>query len=243
MSKEIREAAKLFRAHEKYGRSSPELFRDFVSASFNALYKPIELEPGQGEAREAAYMAIVERYTGYARSATVIRDLFPQALALCAITNLRKEDFLGALAQELEVLNRHQGQFFTPTGLASLSARIQLDADFIARKRAEGERITLLEPAAGAGIMLIEAARHLEEMGVNLAEEVTIRAIDISPMASQMSSVQMMLCEIPAVIYQGNGLSTNIEADCSDKVVTRVLAERLLREAESLQDEAATAAE
>lgn len=243
MSKEIREAAKLFRAHEKYGRSSVELFRDFVSASFNALYKPIELEPGQGEAREAAYMAIVERYAGYARSATVIRDLFPQALALCTIVNLRKEDFLGGLAQELEVLNRHQGQFFTPAGIAMLSAKAQLDAEFIARKRAAGERITLLEPAAGAGVMLIEAARHLEDMGVDLSREVTMYAIDISPMAFQIASIQMMLCEIPAVIYQGSGLSANIEANHSDKVVTRALGARLLRESKARPGKTATAAE
>lgn len=228
MRKEIREVAKNFRSFERHGVAARDMFRDFVDASFNALFKNIELEPGQGELREAAYMEIANRYSGFHRNAAVIRELFPSALAACATVNAECEDFLGQLAQELEVLNARQGQFFTPASLAGLIARMQIDATTVARVIGSGRRFTISEPACGAGIMLLEAAKHLGELQVDLGSQVTMYAIDAAPLAFRMCAIQLTLANIPAVVYLGNGLSHDIEAECSDKVVTRVLAQRVI---------------
>lgn len=76
--------------------------------------------------------------------------------------------------------------------------------------------------------MLIEAARYLEDdLGVDLTKEVIMSAVDVSPMAFHMASIQLTLCNIPAVIFLGNGLSSDIEESCSDKVITRILADQI----------------
>jgi hypothetical protein len=66
--------------------------------------------------------------------------------------------------------------------------------------------ITLMEPAAGAGGMVIASAFALLDEGINYQQAMHATLIDIDALACHMAYTQLCLLHVPAIVIYGNAL-------------------------------------
>ncbi len=190
-----REFIRLFRDTARYHHRH-EVFRDFAEmatlAVQNAFLRSPELEN--------EYLAIAGRYQA--------EDLKRMAQLLGCLTGAlecQPGDFLGAIFMELEIGSTHMGQFFTPYSLSQMMARLTV-GDF--RQQLEHHPfITLQEPAAGAGSMVIAIAEAMMEQGINYQEKLFACCIDIDATAAHMCYLQLAYLGVPAEVVIGNTLT------------------------------------
>ena len=96
-----------------------------------------------------------------------------------------------------------RGEFYTPPEISKLMGMITVDAKTaIANK----DVITVLEPACGAGGMVLALA---EEFAPDSVDLLRVTCQDINPVAVDMCYVNMTLWGIPARIRLGNFLAHN----------------------------------
>lgn len=175
-----------------------QVFADFCEMS--ALSISNAFDKAQSETREARYLQIVKGY-----SAEEVA-LFPQLLGhLTDWLEGGMDDCLGKLFMQLELGNHWKGQFFTPFEIARLMAQMTV-GDVRAQVQEQGF-ITVCEPAAGAGGMLIAMADTIAEQGMNFQKVMHATAIDVDATAVHMCYVQLSLLGVPAVVLHGNALS------------------------------------
>ena len=178
--------------------SLQQVFRDFCELS--ALSFSNATDRVNFDKREARYMQIVRQYE---RDEV---DRFPRMLA-CVVRELEMgmSDVMGSLFMALELGNADKGQFFTPYPVATLMARLTL-GDVAAHVERAGF-VSLSEPAAGAGGMVIAAAEAIRDAGVNYQQAMHVITTDIDATACHMAYIQFALLHIPAVVIHGNGLN------------------------------------
>ncbi len=70
--------------------------------------------------------------------------------------------------------------------------------------------ITLIEPASGAGGMIIAAADVIAKQGFDIASQLYVDATDLSPLCFKMTYLQLALRGIPATVRRGNSLSLEV---------------------------------
>ena len=174
------------------------VFSDFCEMAALSMSNAVDLN--QFAPREERYLQIVKAYN----ADEIAR--FPKMLA-CVTEALeaRMHDCLGQLFMSLEMGNHWTGQFFTPYELAGLMARMTVhDAKEQIQLRGH---ITVMEPAAGAGAMVIAIADAMREQGLNYQQCMHVTAVDVDPTAAHMCYVQLALLHVPAVVVIGNSLS------------------------------------
>jgi hypothetical protein len=121
-------------------------------------------------------------------------------------------DLLGPLYEELASKGdkRHWGQYFTPQTVADFMAQMTLAADPFSE-----DRLTrVCEPCSGSGVMLLSFARTvLSRHGAQALERLSLTAIDLDPICSLMTAVQLLgNCLVfqhafgEVVVYRGNAL-------------------------------------
>ena len=181
-------------------RERHDVLADFLEMAVCAIRKNT-LPPGPAaDALEGQYMAVVKR-----NRPEDVRAM-PQLLGITALAVQEGGcDFLGQVVGDLELLNEHMGQFFTPYDVSRMMAEMTL-ADAGELIRANGF-ITVAEPASGAGGMIIAAADVIAKQGFDVARQLYVDATDISPMCFKMTYLQAALRGIPATIRRGNTLS------------------------------------
>ncbi|EZP70591.1 hypothetical protein BV96_03267 [Sphingomonas paucimobilis] len=160
----------------------------------------------QFDRREARYLQIVRQY----RSDVV--DLFPRVLAeLVNALEAGISDVLGPLFHDFELHNKARGQFFTPYSICQMMADGSFadEADLRARIDQRGY-IRAMEPACGAGSMVIALAETMKARGINYQRHLHVTAIDIDPRAVHMAYSQLSLLHVPAHLMVGNSLSGEI---------------------------------
>lgn len=181
-------------------RERHDVFADFLEMAVCAIRKRT-LPPGPAaDAIEGQYMAVVKR-----NAADDVRKM-PTLLGITALAVQEGGcDFLGQVAGDLELINGHMGQFFTPYDVSRMIAEMTLqDAGELVREKGF---ITVAEPACGAGGMIIAAADVIEKQGFDIGRQLYVDATDISPMCFRMTYLQASLRGIPATIRRGNTLS------------------------------------
>lgn len=178
-----------------------EVFRDFAELSYCAFAKTRATSPERAEALEAQYMDVVKRY----RDPDDIRRM-PELLGIAVSTlSVGGCDFLGAVAGEIGALNGDLGQFFTPYEVSRMMAEITLsDADAIIER--EGF-MTVSEPAAGAGGMLLAVADVIEGRGFNLETQVWFEAVELSRSTYHLAYIQLSARGLAGLVVCGNSLS------------------------------------
>lgn len=108
-------------------------------------------------------------------------------------------DTLGEIYMESEAANKSTGQFFTPFTVCETVARIRL-AEY------KGGKITVLEPTAGSGGMVIAMAKVIQEYGENYQKVLEVTTQDLDWKAVYMTYVQLSYLGIKAVVKQGDAL-------------------------------------
>lgn len=115
-------------------------------------------------------------------------------------------DFLGEFYGAIAATNAASGQFFTPSPVAAMSAKMTLDRSHFLKTLKRGQRFSVCEPAAGAGCMIIECAKVLREWGAR-TNEFYVDASDIDKRCVMMCYVQCSLLHVPAIVRHQNTLS------------------------------------
>jgi hypothetical protein len=197
------------------GHSGWKVFADFCEMSAMSLANSLS----RCEAREAKYMEVVRRY-----SRPEIEVLCE--MHTCVVDGLDQEvggqlreggkpafprcDFLGSLFMELNLSSHWRGQFFTPYHLCEFMARMAFNPEELRDKLETESFITVMEPACGAGAMIIAFAAAMLEEGYNPQQQMHVTAIDVDQTAAYMTFIQLSVLGIPATIYVGNSLSGQI---------------------------------
>ncbi len=180
-----------------------EVFRDFCEMASLALMKQTA-HPARADQIEADYMACVARYRDK-NDVRKMRELLEIAVAAIAPGG---RDFLGEVAGEIGALDARLGQFFTPYDVSRLIAEMILaDAGAIIRERGF---ITMMEPAAGAGGMVIAAADAIERLGYDPATCLWVEAVELNRGTYHMLHIQTAYRGLAGKTIQGNSLSVEI---------------------------------
>ena len=118
-------------------------------------------------------------------------------------------DVLGEVFMEGGFGTKSNGQYFTPPGVQSLTARLTISADKIDAFKQQPERkIRLYEPSIGSGGMIIESCNVIRDAGVpNWQRRIQIIGQDIEWRCVYMSYIQLSLLGLDATIYQGDTLA------------------------------------
>ncbi len=198
----------LYHFLQRKGHSGWQVFADFCEMAAMAIANAWE----KCEVREEKYMRIVGRYS------RPELDSLCEMLA-CVVEGLNREvegqlrdgggpalprcDFLGSLFMELELSSHWRGQFFTPYPLCELMGRMTFSPDMLGEKGF----VTVMEPASGAGAMIIGFANAMLEAGFNPQEQLHATAIDVDETAAYMTYIQLSLLGLPAIVHVGDALS------------------------------------
>lgn len=152
--------------------------------------------------RERQYKSIIEKY------GNDITDIFAQmTIHLANALEKEIEDVLGIVYMEASMGNKGAGQFFTPTSISSLSARIVMNKI----EKGELDTYTLYEPTSGSGGMILEIAKNLKEKGINYQKSIYVIAQDLDWRCVYMTYVQLSLLGISGIVIQGDSLEEPFE--------------------------------
>jgi hypothetical protein len=181
-------------------RERHDVFTDFLDMAVCAIRKKTLPLGSAADAIEAQYMAVVARNKVEDVRAT------PELLGITALAvQTGGCDFLGQVVGDLELINGHMGQFFTPYDVSRMIAEMTLDT--VGEVIAEQGFVTVQEPACGAGGMIIAAADAIERRGFDIGRQLYVEGTDISAMCFKMTYLQTSLRGIPATIRRGNTLT------------------------------------
>jgi hypothetical protein len=163
------------------------VFRDFVEMSALAISNAVDLQ--QCESREARYREIIKTYDKDEAS----RMSF--ALA-CVVECLEAgiTDCLGSVFMSMELGSHWHGQYFTPWPLCSMMARMVAGDCLAALKDGGQEFVTVSEPAAGSGAMVLAFADAMRAENLNYQEQLHATLVDVD-------------VTIPAIVTHGSTLS------------------------------------
>jgi hypothetical protein len=188
-----------------HSRSIRDKFADFLELAYCAVAKTTAPTEERADELEERYMKTVKKYRD--EELEMVRETYPHMLAIVVMALQWGDiDFLGHVAGELSTLDSGLGQFFTPYEVSKMMARMTfVDAAVEVVKR-DGY-ITLCEPAAGAGGMVLAYADVLQEAGLDPAIHMLVQVTDVSYVAYQMCFLQLAWRGVAAQVIRGNSLS------------------------------------
>lgn len=181
----------------KYGRH--KVFGDFVEMTAISIFNSVRFN----QELENRYLDIIK---GYDKSEV---NNFPKLLAI--ITDaLQSEmrDFLGECFHAINLNDKkYTGQVFTPKSVSDICAGTCLNKDDVLKKIEENGKITIYEPACGAGSMVISCLKLLKDWDIDYQEHVQIVAQDIDSRCAYMTYIQLSLLGAQASVVIGNTLT------------------------------------
>ena len=158
-----------------------EVFQDFVTMTAISLHNAVK----PTESLEQEYLQIINKYEKDEQ------QKIPQLLGeLINLLDKEPYDALGGLYMELELGNDNVGQFFTPSHISDLMAKLN-GGDML--ERLSHTFITVSDPTCGAGGMILAYAKLLIETGHNPANKMWCQCIDIDRTAAFMCYIQLRL--------------------------------------------------
>lgn len=172
------------------GHNGYRVFEDWVGLMFYAFQRD-----------DPPYLEIMGQYRNTEPVGQRAADHFANATAyLLDYMRATNEETLGPLYEEYAA-NHYTGQYFTPSSVARLMARITQIAP------PETGRFKVLDPACGAGACLIAAAKEqtFEQNG---------RAIfvgqDIDLNCARMTALNLMFFNLDGIVLWGNHLALEV---------------------------------
>lgn len=178
------------------------VFRDFCEMAALSFHNSILHD----SAIEERYLKIVK---GYEPDKV---NLFSHMLAeLTLAMEDEITDHLGHAFNDLELANKHRGQFFTPYDLSRAIAELTID-DSLKQRIAENGFITVAEPACGSGGMIVAFCEQAMAAGIDYQRCIHVTAQDVDSRAVHMTYIQLTLMHCPAIVFQGNTLTMETTA-------------------------------
>ena len=181
----------------KYGRH--KVFGNFVEMAAISISNSVRFDRGL----ENRYLNVIESYDkGEVNN-------FPKLLAITTdALQLEMRDFLGECFHAINLNDKkHTGQVFTPKSVSDICASTCLNKDEVLRKIKENGKITIYEPACGAGSMIISCLKLLKDWNINYQEYIQIVAQDIDSRCAYMTYIQLSLLGAQALVVIGNTIT------------------------------------
>jgi len=173
-------------------RSLHDVIRDFAELGRITIVN--QLTPFYSQDAEDIYLKTIKKYNSDEQSQLA------QMLAMVSMAHeLQPGDFLGETLMELSMGRKELGQFFTPYSLCKLNAELTLSADSVNDKG----YVSLSEPAAGGGGMVIAAHHRANELKVDLYAH----CVELSHMTADLCYINLSAAGVAAHVTQGNTLS------------------------------------
>lgn len=164
------------------GNSHYKVFEDFLNLAVYAF-------TGNNE----KYMEVVGRYNNLYEAGNRDIDHFANALGeLMLQMSKTDEELLGEIYMQWNTSNKFMGQFFTPNNVAKLMAGITKPSGMV------------LDPACGAGIMLVEANRA---MRLEDRRNAFFVGQDIDDTCVKMCALNMLFFNMNGYAIQGDSLA------------------------------------
>lgn len=197
----------LAQAARAEGKREYDAFEEWLELAFTALSAPVwkMIDRAKFDEGEARYLKRVSRLRD---PETISRYGKLTAIVVGALEDTRR-DVLSSIFMEVAA-NAHIGQFFTPPELCRLMAEMTcVDGPELLREARRHGRsyITLQEPAAGAGGMILATSETLARQGLDPARHQHWVAIDVDIVACRAAYIQMTLMGISGVVIHGNTLT------------------------------------
>jgi hypothetical protein len=184
-----------------------DAFGAMIDMAFCAHAKLTERDTERCDALEAQYMRQVGRWPK-----DDVRNVFPKAVAqlMQCYAEEPHKDHLGVLAAEEGLLSSSMGQFFTPDSVCALMAKMNV-GDIKAQLKAKRRKfITVAEPAAGAGAMVLAVATEIRRQGFDPVTTMWVEATELNYLSYQMCFLAFTFAGISARVVHGNTLSNEI---------------------------------
>lgn len=178
--------------------SHHQVFADWIECFALSIVNAVTILHNQlWNDREKQYVNIMKRYDEKERM-----EIVKMSYLLTETMKKDMSDVLGRIYMESGSGNKNTAQFFTPFQVSLLCAENVIPKDY------DGSRkITLYEPSAGAGGMIIAVAAILQRKELNYQNCIKAVAQDLDWIAVYMCYVQLSLLGIDAVVVQGNTLT------------------------------------
>ncbi|CAG2159739.1 N-6 DNA methylase [Cupriavidus numazuensis] len=191
-----------------YRHSTNDVFSDFVEMSALAISNAVDRH--NFDDREKRYLEIARKYERddlqrFAQMLGALTMTFEDRVQQLVPHGDGLADILGQTYMMLELGNSRAGQFFTPYCISRMMAAINV-GDGNPYVERDGF-VTVMEPACGAGGMVIAVADALHDAGRNYQQSMHATCIDIDPRCAHMTYLQLSILHIPAIVVHGNGLS------------------------------------
>lgn len=123
------------------------------------------------------------------------------------------QDFLGSVQGELSLLNKSAKQFYTPFSVAQMMSDMLLQS--LDQEIQQKGWISVLDPACGAGSLLIAFADFCRRQGINYRDTVLFVAQDVDFIAAMSCLIQLNLIGCAGYVAFGNSLSNPITSSGS----------------------------
>lgn len=153
--------------------------------------------------REKMYMRVVQKYTKEEL------DVFPEFFTHIVLGMEENPDcdFLGELYMDLELGNKHAGQFFTPYCVCQMMAECSIDDAVLKEQLEKHGWISINDCACGAGATLVAAANSLRNRGINYQLHALFVAQDVDMTVALMCYIQFSLLGCAGYVVVGNTLT------------------------------------
>lgn len=191
--------AKLFEV-ACYRNNRGMVWSDFMSMAAISISNTIDKV--QAAEREKLYLQLAAKYND--KELEAMTRMFAEIVE--GMEEDPDRDFLGELFMCLELSNAFAGQFFTPYSLCQMTARMNVGADDLMAEIERNGWISVLDPACGAGALLVAFANECRNQGINPQTSVLFAAQDIDPTVACMCYVQLSLLGCPGYVVVADTL-------------------------------------
>lgn len=180
--------------------SARDVFTDFVTMGAIAYSNCVDRK--MFAEREASYLKLIAKYRK--EHQPIFRELLWE---LIEAQSVEPGDILGQLYMGLGAANEAAGQYFSPSSVSDMVARLTVDEDMLRSTIAKKGFVSLSDPAGGAGAMIISYALHMQNLDINYQLCLHATLVDVDLRAVQMSYLQLSILHIPALVTHGNTLT------------------------------------
>ena len=195
-----RELEKLY--NKLCGRYSRyEVWQDMVVMIACAISNAVDHR--WAEQREEMYMRVAKKYDD--RELQVFPEFFTHIVM--GMEENPDCDFLGELYMDLELGNKHTGQFFTPYDVCRMMAQCAINDEDLKGKIEQQGWISVNDCACGAGATLVAAANRMRSIGINYQLHALFVAQDVDATVALMCYIQLSLLGCAGYVVIGNTLT------------------------------------
>lgn len=153
--------------------------------------------------REKHYMTLASKYQP--QELHVFSELFVDFIN--AMDSNPDQDFLGEMYMAVGMGNEHAGQFFTPYDVCRCMSQIVSNFDLLKAEIEQKGFVSVLDPACGAGALLVAFANDCLRKDINYQTSVLFVAQDIDYLVGCMCYLQLSILGCAGYVKIGDSLA------------------------------------